>query len=197
MTSVLIYGSMTSGMPIVTDTFNYEIVELLKTGKIGVIRTDTIYGIVGRADDEAAVQRIYNVKKRDDHKPPIVLIATIDHMYDQPDESTRSVVKSVWPGRTSLIVKSPSAPQWLLRGQDTLAYRLPADVPLRQLISLTGPLVAPSANPQSLEPATSIQQAIDFFGDLVDFYVNGGEVIDTAPSQLLRINSDGALERLR
>lgn len=180
-----------------TDNFSGEIIDLLRAGKIGVIRTDTLYGIVGRADDEAAVQRIYNVKKRDDHKPPIVLIATIDNMYDQPDESVQAVVKSVWPGRTSLIVKSPSAPQWLLRGQDTLAYRLPADVPLRQLISLAGPLVAPSANPQSQEPATSIQQAIDYFGDAVDFYVDDGKVIDTAPSQLLRINSDGAVERLR
>ena len=38
-----------------------ELIDILRSGGIAVIRTDTIYGIVGRADNQAAVERIYQV----------------------------------------------------------------------------------------------------------------------------------------
>ncbi|MDP3729453.1 MAG: Sua5/YciO/YrdC/YwlC family protein, partial [bacterium] len=42
------------------------------------------------------------------------------------------------------------------------------------LLKKTGPLVAPSANPQGLTPALTIAQAKKYFGNHVDFYVNAG-----------------------
>lgn len=197
MTPTLIYGSMAPGMAIVSNNFSDEIVELIQNGKIGVIRTDTLYGLVGKAGDEMIVQRIYAVKNRDDNKPPIVLISVIDDMYDRPSVSSLNVMASIWPGPVSVIVESPHAPLWLTRNQGTVAYRLPAETTLRELLVKTGPLIAPSANPQSSPPAQSIQQAINYFGDKVDFYVDGGEVVDVAPSRLLRIDSSGKVERLR
>lgn len=174
-----------------------EIVRILKSGGIGIIRTDTLYGLVGRADDRRAVQRIYDLKHRDEAKSPIVLIGLTSQVYDEPNEQAKRVIDGSWPGKISIILPSENAPEWIRRDNASVAYRLPDDVELRQLLRNVGPLVAPSANPEGEEPAMDIHQAAAYFGSGVDFYVDGGEVTDATPSQLIRVAPDGQTERLR
>lgn len=184
-------------MNVFTTVTDPEIVRRLQAGGIGVLRTDTLYGVVARADDEAAVERIYALKGRDDTKSPIVLIASLGQLYDQPDEPATELLADVWPGKVSVILDSHRAPAWITRGNDSVAYRLPAHDDLRDLITQTGPLIAPSANPQGERPAMTIKQAEAYFGDGVDFYIDEGTVTDDTPSQLLHVGADGEVERLR
>lgn len=184
-------------MRVFTDKHEHDVVRLLSGGGVGILRTDTLYGIVARADDEQAVERIYRLKDRDAAKSPIVLISSLEQLFDQPNKATRLLANEVWPGKVSIIIPSSHAPSWIVRGNGSVAYRQPADESLRQLLSLTGPLVAPSANPEGEPPAMTIDEAINYFGDDVDFYIDEGEVIDATPSQLLRLTSDGTMERLR
>ncbi len=184
-------------MDIFRDKHNQEVIKILCDGGIGVLRTDTIYGIVCAASNEVSVDRIYALKGRDDTKSPIVLIASTSQMFDAPDEDERALLDTVWPGKVSVIINSKNAPEWITRGNGSVAYRLPADKALRELLEKTGPLIAPSANKQGETPATSIKQAQDYFGETIDFYIDEGEVTDNTPSQLLRINSGGEVERLR
>lgn len=174
-----------------------DVANMLIDGKVGIIRTDTIYGIIGRADNEETVERIFDIKGRSPNKPPIVLIAEKSHFFDQPNQTQQKILDQSWPGKISFIIESPSAPFWIERGSGQVAYRFPGDEQLQKLILKTGPLVAPSANPQNLAPAASVQAAIDYFGDQVDFFVDGGEVIDTAPSQLVSLDEHGTQLRLR
>ena len=60
----------------------------------------------------------------------------------------------------------------------------------------TGPLITSSANQPGESPATTIQEAINYFGDSVDFYVDGGEIKDVLPSTIIRPSANG-LEILR
>lgn len=184
-------------MLVFTDKHNHDIVELLRAGSIGVLRTDTLYGLVCSAHNEAAVQRVYACKGRDDDKSPIVLIAAIEQMFDEPTAKERVVIDRVWPGPVSVIVARTQSPPWIRRHNTSVAYRVPAEESLRQLLQKTGPLIAPSANPQSKVPASTIQQAQEYFGSRVDFYVDEGEVTQVCPSQLLRITPDGVVEQLR
>lgn len=174
-----------------------RVVRALQDGAIGVLRTDTLYGVVARADDEAAVRRVYEAKGRDDTKSPIVLISALHQLYDQPDEPAAELLSDVWPGKVSVILEAVKAPAWLSRGNGSVAYRLPADDELRELIARTGPLIAPSANLQGETPAMTIDEAEAYFGQAMDFYVDGGQVVDDSPSQLLRLGKDGEVERLR
>jgi L-threonylcarbamoyladenylate synthase len=182
-------------MKIVQD-FDDELVALLCSGGIAVIRTDTIYGIVARADNEAAVERIYTVKQRSPHKSAIVLLAKKDGIFDTPSAYELGFTKGLWPGKNSIIFPSAKAPSWLDRGNESIAYRIPDDDRLCELLKKTGPLIAPSANPEGLPPAMNIKEAIDYFGELVDIYVDGGQVTDNTPSKLFKITGEG-LERLR
>lgn len=162
-------------------------------GGLAVLRTDTIYGIVARADDEQAVHRLYEVRDRNVAKSCIVLIADASQQYGA---NPCDLPEAVAP--TSYVVPAADAPSWLLRTNDELAYRIPRVEWLRELLRQTGPLIAPSANPEGLAPARTIDEARKYFGDEVDYYLDGGEVSEhVSPSQLIRIHPDGTRERLR
>lgn len=184
---------------VVFTAYNSDAAEIIRKGGIGVIRTDTLYGIIAAADNEAAVNRVFKTKQRTPTKSPIVLISSADQLFDTYPESVHNFLSTHWPGPVSIILPSVGALDWLTRGNGSIAYRLPADDDLRHFIDLTGPLIAPSANPEGVTPAATIRQAIDYFGDEIDFYIDGGEVDSTRPpSQLLRYTiSTNSSERLR
>lgn len=181
----------------VADLCSPEVIDCLRMGGIVVARTDTLYGVLARADNEVAVTRVYSLKHRSQHKSPIVLVADRQQIYGDIPTATARLMDSHWPGPVSIIVPTTEAPKWLRRENDSVAYRMPADEELRRLISQTGRLIAPSANPEARQPALSVEQAQDYFGERVDIYVDGGRLDNDSPSQLLRIDDKGRVERLR
>ena len=176
-----------------------EIARLLAAGRVGVLRTDTLYGIGADAHNPAAVERLYRVRGRDADKPVVVLIGDESHIWDsQITDAHRELIARYWPGRVSIILPAGTSTEHIHRGHDSIAYRLPESSEwVRQLLGQTGPLAAPSANPQGLPPASNIEEAYAYFGKTVDFYVDGGQVENATPSQLLRLEADGHLTRLR
>lgn len=177
---------------------NQPLIDLLRGGGIAVIRTDTLYGLVASADIESAVERVYAVKGRDAQKSCIILVDDMNAAYGHGSELVTEQYRDYHDIPTSFLVNGHGAPNWLLRENDELAYRVPNDLRLCQFLARTGPLIAPSANPQGFPPAMTIDEAKAYFGDRVDMYVDGGEVpIDTIPSRLIRIHDSGEIEQLR
>ena len=176
---------------------NQALITLLKSGGVAVIRTDTLYGIVAAAGNKDAVERVYAIKHRNPQKSCIILIDGPSSAYSHTDELELDV-REHHQVPTSFLIDGRGAPEWLLRQNEELAYRVPASADLRALLKQTGPLIAPSANPEGLPPAMTVDEAQRYFGESVDIYVDGGEVpVDTPPSRLLRIHPDGREERLR
>jgi L-threonylcarbamoyladenylate synthase len=71
---------------------------------------------------------------------------------------------------------------------NSLAFRWPDKKNLIELIKKTGPLVAPSANPEGKPPAETIVEAKDYFKQEMDFYVAGGK-LKGAPSTIVEIKN--------
>ncbi len=164
------------------------IVPGLKAGQVGVLPTDTIYGIVGSALRPGTVRRIYSLRKRDPKKPMIILIGDMRDLARfgaVPDRRTKKVLRRVWPGKVSVILSAKKF-RYLHRGTNTLAFRLPKPNWLRALLRATGPLVAPSANFEVEQPARTIAGAKRYFGDRVEFYVDFGEMA-SKPSKLISV----------
>lgn len=172
---------------------------ILKSGGVGVIPTDTIYGLVGSALKPDTVGRIYKVRKRSPDKPFIILISKLADLkkFDiQLSSDQKKFLSANWPGPVSVILPCPSPRfKYLHRDTKTLAFRLPSHKPLRQLLASTGPLVAPSANPEGLPPAKNITEAKTYFDDKIDFY-QSGKTKET-PSALVKISESGKIEVLR
>ncbi len=168
----------------------------LKNSGIVVVRTDTIYGIIARAADEKAVEKVYKAKQREANKQCIVLIAAAESVPAHAELIEFYSEAEATP--TSVIVPASDEPEWLLRGGNSVAYRIVRDEFLKKVIEAVGPVIAPSANPESELPATNIAEAKAYFGDKVDLYIDGGEVPETVhASQIIRINADNSVDHLR
>lgn len=172
---------------------------ILKNGGVGVLLTDTLYGIVGRALDKKAVERIYKVKGRNNKKPFIILISDVNDLRlfgINLDTQIEKLLSSFWPGPVSIVMPCPLKKlEYLHRGTKTLAFRLPKKKSLIALLRETGPLVAPSANLEGLPSAKNIIEAKKYFSDAVDFYIKGG-VPKTKPSKIVKVTPVG-LEIIR
>ncbi|MFH0929710.1 MAG: L-threonylcarbamoyladenylate synthase [Candidatus Moraniibacteriota bacterium] len=170
-----------------------------KSDKIGVIPTDTIYGVAASAFSKTAVARTYKILKRNAKKPFIVLIGSIEDLAlfnINLDRATRNILKKLWPGKVSVILPVKAKKfEYLHRGIKTLAFRVPKKKSLVNLLKKTGPLISTSANPESANPAQTIAEAKNYFGDDIDFYINGGK-IKSLPSTLVEIK-DGKANVIR
>lgn len=172
--------------------FDRNIVDVLVSGGIGIIPTDTIYGLVGRAEIVGTVERIYRIRKRNTHKPCIILISSYEDLKKFNIEISSETqlfleTRRLWPGKVSIVfpIADPRF-EYLTRGTNSLAFRMP-DIPeLRDLLKQTGPLVAPSANREGDPPAATTDSAREYFKDSVDFYVDGEE-LRSLPSTLIQI----------
>lgn len=175
-----------------TNNFN-ELASVLANGGVAVVRTDTIYGIIGRAAKKRAVEKIYSVKNRDPSKQCIILIPGSGSVPEHSAQIARFSTPDQPP--TSIIVPAKKDEhEWLLRGGTTLAYRVVRDEFLKKIVQAVGPVIAPSANPEGLPPARTIEEAKAYFGDLVDLYVDGGEVPeDVQASRIIEVQPDGTV----
>lgn len=164
----------------------------MKKGGVGVLATDTIYGLAGSALAPATVERIYKLRCRNFKKPMIVLISSLDDLKlfkIKLNKREREVAAKLWPGKVSIILNCPYPEfKYLHRGANTVAFRFPKKIDLVGLISKTGPLVAPSANLEGKEPAKTIEEARVYFGDQIDFYLDEGRILGL-PSTLVAIRN--------
>lgn len=176
-------------------SFNKQVIDILCTGGVACLPTDTIYGVLAVTGSIEAVKKVYFIKDRSPTKPCIILVSDPKQLLDFGVDS-RWITKTsrYWPGPNSLIIPtSRSDIDYLTCGMASLAFRLPADSELIALINQTGPLIAPSANPESLPPATNIDEAKNYFGDKVDIYVDGGYLPNARPSKLIDLATDKVL----
>ncbi len=104
-------------------------------------------------------------------------------------------VEHYWPNQISIIIPNHELTHIHL-GVGSIAVRIPRDKYLTGLLRETGPLLTTSANHPGEPEAATIEQAQEYFGDSVDFYVDGGNLIDRKPSTVIRIVDD-AVEILR
>lgn len=176
-----------------------NLIKVLKRNGVVVMPTDTIYGMVGRAENEAVVRRIYSIRKRNLKKPCIILIGDINELEKFsvfPTEEQKNIIKN-FSSPTSFILDCPDEKfAYLHRGTKTLAFRLPTSPELRELLLKTGPLIAPSANLEAKPLSKNISEAKKYFGNLVDLYIDGGEIKSKA-SKLIELHKDGTVNILR
>jgi len=172
---------------------NQKLINIIKSGGLAVIPTDTIYGIITSATNEKAVKKVYEIKNRTPEKPFIILIADISDLgifnVSLPIDLLSSL-SDYWPGPNSLILSCNDLKfDYLSRGTKTLALRLPNDKLLRDFVRQTGPLVAPSANPEGHKPAINIDEAINYFDNKIDFFVDAGVISNKQPSNLIDLTN--------
>lgn len=173
-----------------------ETIASLKNSGVGVMPTDTIYGLVGQALKPKTVERIYRLKKRRGDVPFIIIISDIEDLklFDiKPTPPVKNILNKLWPNPVSIILPLSTKNKdqikkfrYLHRGKNSLSFRLPKNKKIQNLIKQTGPLIATSANIHGEPPAETISKAKKYFDKNVDFYLNAGK-LKSPPSTLISI----------
>ena len=170
--------------------------KFLKNDGVVVLPTDTLYGIVASINSKKAINKIYTIKNRNRMSPFIVLISSMKDL--EIFGIKKGDFSKVFLPRVSMLLSCKSSKfKYIHKGTGEIAFRIISKLNknLFNLLKKVGPVVAPSANPESLKPAETIKEAKEYFGDKVDCYVNGGRKIGE-PSTLIRIK-DSKIEILR
>lgn len=175
-----------------------QIVPLLQQGMVGIIPTDTIYGLAALAGDAKAVERLYQLKQRqDDVRSGTVIAASTQQLFDLGiDALTIQKVAHLWPNPLSIELPLLGKLAHLYQTGPHRAFRVVANPQVRAFLEKTGPLLTTSVNVTGEPPATNVAMAQDYFGDKVGFYVEGGDLAGRPPSTVA-VFKEGKLQVVR
>lgn len=166
------------------------LVSLLLSGAIGVLPTDTVYGLVCRAGDKIAVSKLYKQKSRE-KKPGTVIASSVEQLAELGiKDRYLKAVERFWPNPISVVIPCSSELDYLDQGLRTLAVRVSNNTALNKLIEKVGPLLTSSANLPGETTAGNVKSAKKYFGDKIDFYVDSGDLSGQKSSTLIRIVGD-------
>lgn len=167
-----------------------KLIQMIKSGAIGVIPTDTVYGLVGAASIELAIKKLYSVKSRK-RQPGTTIAASPSQLIALGFPADKVIAgEKYWPNAISIEMSAVAIPSYLSAGQQVMAARIPQNDELITLLDATGPLMTTSANKPDAPTSTTISQAVDYFGDEIDFYVEGGNLGDRPPSTIIGFSGD-------
>lgn len=157
-----------------------DAVNLLRSGGLVAMPTETVYGLAANAADGEAVARLYAAKGRPSFNPLIAHVANLEMAKTQGVFSERALAlaNAFWPGPLTLVVDlAPDATvsELARAGLPSLAIRTPAHPVAQALLTAFGaPLVAPSANPSGQISPTTAQHVAADMADRIDLILDGG-----------------------
>lgn len=170
-----------------------KVTAFLKKAKLVILPTDTIYGMHCLALNPSSVEKIYKIKKRSRNKSLIILISKIEdlnYFNINLDNWTKNKLSTLWPNKVTVILPCPSQKFFYLhQGQNTLAFRIPNQDFLLDILKETGPLISTSANMSGDESIKNRKDAVNLFGETIDLYIDGG-TIDSSPSTVISIKGE-------
>ena len=176
-------------------------VSILKTGKTLLYPTDTIWGLGCDATNQAAVAKIYALKKRDLSKPLIALVADVNMLSNyvsELPENIHALLKSDVP-TTLVYPKGKGLAKGVMAHNGSVAIRIPtAGFALDLVISFGKPIVSTSANISDAPVPESFGEIDPHILAQVDEVVPlNKEKIARISSQVLQLMPDGSVKQLR
>ena len=169
--------------------------ELIKSGEVVGMPTETVYGLAANAFDEVAVKKIFEAKKRPADNPLIVHIADIEMLKGLVKDIPAiafDVCKRFWPGPLTVVLpKIDRIPSVTSGGLETVGIRLPSNEVARELIRASGlPLAAPSANLSGSPSPTTASHVYDDLNGRIPAILDGGKCSVGVESTVISFESD-------
>lgn len=168
------------------------LIALINRGGVGVIPTDTVYGLVACAGDQAAITKLYSTKQRPSQ--PGTIIGESIRQFEQLGFPYEPLARANhhWPASLSVVIDATNVSSYLKVDRASLPVRIPDSSELLDLLAATGPLMTTSANHPGEPTATTVDAAIKYFGNDIDYYVDMGDLGDRPPSTIIGY-TDGEL----
>lgn len=161
-----------------TDSCISRAAEILKSGGIVAVPTETVYGLAASCYDDSAVKKVFAAKGRPQDNPLIVHISDKEMLsevaVDVP-EIAKILAEKFWPGPFTMVLKKgDNICESVSCGLETVAVRLPDNDITRELIRKSGlPVAAPSANVSGYPSPVSAAHVIKDLNGKIDAVLCG------------------------
>jgi tRNA threonylcarbamoyl adenosine modification protein (Sua5/YciO/YrdC/YwlC family) len=126
-----------------------------------------------------AVDKVYEIKSRNRHKPLSLLIESVDqaeHLADSLPDEFHILAEKFWPGPLTIIVRAASRlPLKVTANTGNIAIRVPkAEIPLQVIRAAGLPITATSANLHGARECTTAEGVRQQLHERVPLIVDGG-----------------------
>jgi L-threonylcarbamoyladenylate synthase len=169
--------------------------ELLQSGQLVAIPTETVYGLAANAYTDEAVVSIFAVKQRPAFDPLIVhtySIGQFENIAVNIPPRAYQLAEAFMPGPLTLILdRNPNIPLLVTSGHESVGVRIPNHpLTLQLLQQLDFPLAAPSANPFGYVSPTTAQHVNEQLGDRIPYILDGGPCQIGIESTIARVTNN-------
>lgn len=153
--------------------------ELLRSGGLVGIPTETVYGLGANGFDPEAVAHIFQAKGRPQDNPLILHIPEpgwLERCCQDIPAAAWTLAERFWPGPMTMILRrKPIVPDAVTAGLDTVGMRCPDHGVTRAIIAAAGvPVAAPSGNTSGRPSPTSAADMLEDMDGKIDGIVDGG-----------------------
>ncbi len=168
--------------------------QLVKTGGVVAIPTDTLYGLAADPFNANAVRRLFQIKRRDPERAiPLIAAnaAQVRLMLGELPHDARRLAARFWPGPLTLVV---SAPATLAHGvaddRGTVGVRVPNHPAVCAFAAACGvPLTATSANISGLPATADPEEVVRQLGAELDGLLDSGSTTGGLPSTIVDVTT--------
>lgn len=169
------------------------IIKYLEEGRVLILPTDTVFGLVCDATNKKAVERIFEIKKRDKSKPLAVFVEDIKmaKKYAVIGGSQEEFLEKNWPGAVTVILKAKKGLSDLVYKDGTVGLRVPRYKLLNLILEKFGkPIAQTSANISGKPVITKIDEALEQFKDEDIIIVDVGDLSENKPSKVINLTNN-------
>ncbi|MEO9513866.1 MAG: L-threonylcarbamoyladenylate synthase [Flavobacteriaceae bacterium] len=177
-------------------------IEELKKGNLILYPTDTVWGIGCDATNPNAVKKVYDLKRREDTKALICLVANqamLERHVEQVPDVAYDIMDLAEKPTTIVFDQPKGIAKNLIEEDNTLAIRVASDKFCQYLINKFGkPIVSTSANisgeitpKQFKEISQEILKGVDYVVNLPE------ENKNPSPSSIIKLSNDGQVKVIR
>ncbi len=165
----------------------------LSEGGVIAYPTDTVWGLGADPENETAVKKIYDLKKRDGNKPLILMASKFEYLkpyIEKLSDEEEMMFKKYSPGALTLITKkSERTPDYMTSGFNTVGIRIPKHPVFAEVADLAPNkvLATTSANLSSQPSALKKDDVLEYFGNNLNFVTNDfGYYAENLESTIIR-----------
>ena len=183
------------------------VIESIKEGKVIIFPTDTVYIPVADATNKKAVRKVFQIKQRSQKTPFPIFVKDIKmaKKFAIIDKTQEKFLKTVWPGKVTVVLKRPRVTINFMRGKkktklriygvakDTIALRIPDFKPVNFLSDkLKIPLIGTSANISGKPASGNLKKILSQFRNKKyrpDLVIDAGNLPNSKPSTVLDLTT--------
>ncbi len=154
-----------------------KIKKVLENDGVIAYVTDTVWGLGCLPTSQKAVQKIYEIKKREAQKPLILMSNETYNLleYVQPIPKIGcKLIKKYFPGALTLVTqKSEKTPYYITSNMETVGIRVPDNEIFKEICSIAPNhvLATTSANLSHQPSAKTYEQALENMTGLADLII--------------------------